>query len=156
MKNENENKNYNAQLNQAGDSSYVMKKTITKDNNIKKAFIYVPADKAVALLSMLNNKGGNNTIDEKAIADSMVLIRNNNIVAIVKGDSIRFGNYKTAGYTARGIRLNEKHIEGLIDYNKTYNKVEKSNVIIDDSLSSIADCFKTTTATLTIDDLLSL
>lgn len=152
---EKESKNYNTQLNQAGDSSYVMKKTISKDNNIKKAFIYCPGDKATALLSMLNNKGGDNNIDAGTIADSMVLIRNNNIVGIVKGDSIRFGNYKNKGYTSRGIRINEKHIEGLVDYNKVYNKIE-SKVIIDDSLATIADCFKTTAATLTIDDLLSL
>ena len=149
-------KTYNDQLNEVGGASFVMKKNIDKDNNIKKAFIYVPADKAMALLTMLNTKGGDNNISEKDIADSMVLIRDNNIVAVVKGDKVWYGNYKNQGYTGRGLRLNEKHIEGLVDYAKTFGKVANPEVILDDSLNTIKDSFKTTAAALTIDDLLAL
>lgn len=158
-------KTYNEQLNEAGDAAFIMKKTITKDKKVKKAFVFVPDDSDKAALFARRfgyNRGCSRAADE--LGGSYCVIADDKVILYIKPDFkgadgeglICISDYKNKGLTGRGLRLNEKYLEGAIDYIKTYHHKEKPQVMIDEELGYKADCFKTSAAPLTIDDLLDL
>lgn len=156
-------KTYNEQLNERGDAVFIMKKNITKDKKIKKAFVYIPDycdnpddEKWDKVVDFLDKKGMGGCDDLSFVCGGFVAIADDKVLLVASPKRRKIYRADFTGLTGRGLRLNEKYIEGAIDYLEKYHQIENPDIVINEYLTPKADCFKKATADLSIDDLMDL
>lgn len=144
-------KTYNEQLAERGTSAFLVARNITKQGQVRKAFVFVPADRAGALVDKLQLK----TPADK-LGGRFVCIRAGQVVLTLDPASgvCAVANY--AGQTGRGVRLHEKLKESVQAYMADFHKGVAVQFSTDDDLVPMPDSFQKTGGAITLDDIMGL
>ena len=147
-------KTYNEIINEKGDASFLLATKKTKDGKVVKACIYIPKEK----VDLLKTGKGWTLPSEN---QKLVLRGGLPFATMIMDDSGCFtGDVLVADYStqsSRGRRLNEKTVEGIVDFLITYGKLNQESITIatDKNFTPIVDSYATRHE-YTIDDLLDL
>lgn len=148
-------KTYNEIINEKGDASFLLATKKTKDGKVVKACVYIPKEK----VALLKEAKGWKIPDD---SNQKIVLRGGLPFAtmIIDDEGQYTGDVFVADYTtqsSRGRRLNEKTVEGIVDFLRIYGKLDEDSITIatDKNLTPIVDSYSNHKE-YTIDDLLDL